>query len=96
MEMWWLIGRCGGALGDVVAHWEMWRLIGRCGGSLGDVVAHYGNVVAQYEDVVAYWKCIGHLGQRSRVRNRHFSLMRCKTMCINNVENLRVQRETNS
>ena len=33
-EMWWLIRRCGGSLGHVVAH-------RRCGGSLGDVVAYW-------------------------------------------------------
>ena len=29
LEMWWLIGRCGGSLlEDEVAYWEMWWLIG--------------------------------------------------------------------
>ena len=39
-EMWWLIWRCGGSFGDVVAHLEMCWLILRCGGSFGDAVAH--------------------------------------------------------
>ena len=31
---WWLIGRCSGLLGNVVAYWKLWWLIGRCGGWL--------------------------------------------------------------
>ena len=37
--MYWLIGRCVGLLGDVLAYWEICWLIGRFVGSLGDFLA---------------------------------------------------------
>ena len=39
-EMSWLIRRCGGSLGDVVALQKIWWLTKRCGSSLEDVEAY--------------------------------------------------------
>ena len=58
LEMWWLIGRCGGSLlEDVVAYWEMWWFMGRYGGLLleiGGLIGRCGGSLL--EDEVAYWE----------------------------------------